>query len=81
MPNGTPAEFAAAIHLLLDDPTKRASMREVALSRFSEQLSWESQATRYLSTWDRLLKRTVAIPRQRTALASEAAAATESVSR
>src|SRR6185437_6088783 len=79
VPGGTPAEFAAAIHLLLDDPTKRASMREVALSRFDEQLSWESQATRYLATWDRLLKRTVAIPRQRTAPSSETA--TESVSR
>jgi glycosyltransferase involved in cell wall biosynthesis len=67
VPGGTPAEFAAAIHLLLDDPTKRASMREVALSRFDEQLSWESQATRYLATWNRLLKRPVAIPRQRTA--------------
>lgn len=79
VPNGTPAEFAAAIHLLLDDPTKRASMREVALSRFDEQLSWEPQAARYLTTWDRLLKRTVAIPRQRTAPSSETA--TESVSR
>jgi glycosyltransferase involved in cell wall biosynthesis len=79
VPGGTPAEFAAAIHLLLDDPTKRASMREVALSRFDEQLSWEPQAARYLATWDRLLKRTVAIPRQRTAPSSEAA--TESVSR
>jgi glycosyltransferase involved in cell wall biosynthesis len=76
---GTPEEFAAAIHLLLDDPTKRASMREVALSRFDEQLSWEPQAARYLAMWDRLLKRTVAIPRQRTAPSSETA--TESVSR
>jgi glycosyltransferase involved in cell wall biosynthesis len=76
VPTGTPAEFAAAIHLLLDDPTKRASMREVALTRFEEQLSWERQATRYLSTWDRLFKRTtVAIPRQRAA----AEPATESV--
>jgi glycosyltransferase involved in cell wall biosynthesis len=78
VPGGTPAEFAAAIHVLLDDPTKRASMREVALSRFDEQLSWESQATRYLATWNRLLKRPVAIPHQRTAPVTEAA--TESVS-
>jgi glycosyltransferase involved in cell wall biosynthesis len=72
VPGGTPAEFAAAMHLLLDDPTKRASMREVALSRFDEQLSWESQATRYVATWDRLLKRTVAIPRPRQPVAAEA---------
>ncbi len=80
VPTGTPAEFAAAIHLLLDDPTKRARMREVALSRFDEQLSWEQQATRYLSTWNRLLKRTpVAIPRQRAAAEAATGAATEAV--
>jgi glycosyltransferase involved in cell wall biosynthesis len=78
VPGGTPAAFAAAIHVLLDDPTKRASMREVALSRFDDQLSWESQASRYLATWHRLLKRPVSIPRQRTAPVAEAA--TESVS-
>jgi glycosyltransferase involved in cell wall biosynthesis len=80
VPTGTPAEFAAAIHLLFDDPTKRASMRDVALSRFDEQLAWERQATRYLSTWNRLLKRTpVAIPRQRAAAEAATGAATEAV--
>jgi glycosyltransferase involved in cell wall biosynthesis len=67
VPTGTPAEFAAAIHRLLDDPTKRASMREVALTRFAEHLSWETQAARYLSTWNRLLgkRRTPVVPAQR----------------
>jgi glycosyltransferase involved in cell wall biosynthesis len=67
VPTGAPAEFAAAIHQLLDDPTKRASMREVALTRFTEQLSWETQATRYLGTWNRLLakRRAPVIPMQR----------------
>jgi glycosyltransferase involved in cell wall biosynthesis len=80
VPHGTPEEFAAAIHLLLDDPTKRASMREVALSRFAEQLSWETQAPGYIAVWNRLLGRAATdtarpvIPAQRTAPADEKAA-------
>jgi hypothetical protein len=44
-------------------------MREVALTRFAEQLSWDTQATRYLATWNRLLakRRTPIIPKQRSA--------------
>ena len=29
VPNGTPEEFAGAIHRLLDDPAARAAMRKV----------------------------------------------------
>ncbi|MEV0562023.1 glycosyltransferase family 4 protein [Dactylosporangium sp. NPDC050588] len=55
VPNGTPEEFAVALHRLLDDPVARASMRNVALARFRNTLAWEHQATAYVRLWDELL--------------------------
>lgn len=55
VPNGTPAEFAAALDGLLDDASRRAQMRAIGLARFAERLSWERQADAYLSVWRRLL--------------------------
>jgi len=57
VPTGTPDEFAEAIDELLDDPERRARMREAGLARFAEQLAWEHQAVRYVSVWHRLLAR------------------------
>jgi hypothetical protein len=57
VPNGTPAEFAAAIDELLNDPPRRAQMREIGLARFAEQLAWEHQARQYVAVWHRLLAR------------------------
>lgn len=59
VPNGTPAEFAAALHELLDDPRRRARMREIGLARFRDTLAWEHQARAYIAVWDRLLARRV----------------------
>ena len=53
--NGTPEEFAGALHRLLDDPVARASMRNVALARFRNTLAWEHQAAAYVRLWDELL--------------------------
>jgi glycosyltransferase involved in cell wall biosynthesis len=55
VPRGTPAEFAAAIDALLDDPDRRATMGAVGLARFAAHLSWENQARPYLDLWRRLL--------------------------
>ncbi|MEU0559738.1 glycosyltransferase family 4 protein [Dactylosporangium sp. NPDC006015] len=55
VPNGTPEEFAVALHRLLDDPVARASMRNVALARFRNTLAWEHQAAAYVRLWDELL--------------------------
>jgi glycosyltransferase involved in cell wall biosynthesis len=57
VPNGTPAEFAAAIDELLNDPPRRARMRQIGLARFAEQLAWEHQARQYVAVWHRLLAR------------------------
>jgi glycosyltransferase involved in cell wall biosynthesis len=57
VPTGDPAEFAAAIDELLDDPARRKAMRECALDRFATLLSWEHQAQAYIAVWDRLLAR------------------------
>jgi len=53
--HGTPDEFAAALHRLLDDPVARASMRSVALARFRNTLAWEHQAAAYIRLWGDLL--------------------------
>ncbi|WP_238008149.1 glycosyltransferase family 4 protein [Dactylosporangium sp. AC04546] len=53
--HGTPEEFAAVLHRLLDDPVARASMRNVALARFRNTLAWEHQAAAYVRLWDDLL--------------------------
>lgn len=55
VPTGDAAELAVAIHELLEDPTRRARMREAGLSRFADLLAWEHQAERYVALWDRLL--------------------------
>src|SRR5690606_17922269 len=55
VPTGAPAEFAAAIDALLDDPSARAAMRKIGLDRFMSELSWEHQASRYLAVWHELL--------------------------
>jgi glycosyltransferase involved in cell wall biosynthesis len=55
VPTGTPAEFAAALDELLDDPGARQRMRAAGLARFAEQLAWETQADAYLGVWKRLL--------------------------
>jgi glycosyltransferase involved in cell wall biosynthesis len=55
VPHGTPAEFAAALDELLDDPDRRQRMRATGLTRFDAQLSWETQADAYLQVWRRLL--------------------------
>ena len=57
VPTGTPAEFAAALNQLLDDPAARDRMRRIGLERFAETLSWEHQAEAYVRVWDRLLAR------------------------
>ncbi|BCB87356.1 glycosyltransferase family 4 protein [Phytohabitans suffuscus] len=53
---GAPAEFAAAIDALLDDPQRRAAMAKVALDRFDTELSWEHQSVRYATMWHRLFR-------------------------
>jgi glycosyltransferase involved in cell wall biosynthesis len=55
VPGGTPREFAEAIDELLDDADARRRMRQIALARFTEMLSWETQAAGYVSMWRRLL--------------------------
>lgn len=69
VPTGAPVEFAAAINGLLDDATGRARMRDVALARFAETLSWEHQARNYIQVWRGLLgrRRPVPVPTQVTA--------------
>jgi glycosyltransferase involved in cell wall biosynthesis len=57
VPTGSPAEFAAALNELLDDPRRRARMREIGLARFRDTLSWEHQARAYVAVFDRLLAR------------------------
>jgi glycosyltransferase involved in cell wall biosynthesis len=55
VPTGGPEELAVALHRLLDDPTARAAMRNVALARFRDTLAWEHQAANYVRLWDDLL--------------------------
>ncbi|HLU45744.1 MAG TPA: glycosyltransferase family 4 protein [Natronosporangium sp.] len=55
VPTGDPKEFAAALDELLDDPDRRARMRQAGLTRFTELLSWERQEGNYLAVWRRLL--------------------------
>jgi glycosyltransferase involved in cell wall biosynthesis len=57
VPNGTPAEYAAAIDELLDDAPRRELMRKAGLARFAERLSWDHQARAYVQVWHRLLAR------------------------
>jgi len=57
VPTASPKEFAAALDELLDDPARRARMREVGLARFADQLAWDHQATVYVATWSRLFGR------------------------
>jgi glycosyltransferase involved in cell wall biosynthesis len=57
VPTGDPAEFATALHELLDDPARRTRMRTVGLERFAQTLAWEAQAREYVELWDRLLSR------------------------
>lgn len=57
VPTGTPAEFAAAINGLLDDPRRRRQMRAAGLARFADTLAWEHQARAYVAVWNRLLAR------------------------
>ena len=74
VPTGAPAEFAAAIDELLDDPQRRAQMRADGLTRFAERLAWEHQARAYVAVWKVLLAKklrraasTVEVPRPRAA--------------
>jgi len=60
VPNGAPAEFAAELDALLDDPARRARMRDEGLRRFAEILAWDHQAGAYIALWDRLLARRLA---------------------
>jgi glycosyltransferase involved in cell wall biosynthesis len=62
VPTGSPAEFAREIDTLLDDPARRARMRQVGLRRFSALLAWEHQARGYVELWQRLLARRLARP-------------------
>ncbi|GIF38709.1 glycosyltransferase family 4 protein [Actinoplanes xinjiangensis] len=55
VPRGEPAEFAAAIDRLLDDPELRARMHQIGRERFRDFLSWEHQAEKYVAVWQRLL--------------------------
>jgi glycosyltransferase involved in cell wall biosynthesis len=55
LPTGSPEEFAEAIDTLLSDEPARARMREIGLDRFATLLSWEHQATKYVSAWRRVL--------------------------
>ncbi|MFC0506207.1 glycosyltransferase [Micromonospora costi] len=59
---GSPAEFAAALDDLLDDPAERDRMRDVGLDRFTTTLAWGHQAQRYVSVWRRLLARRLPRP-------------------
>jgi glycosyltransferase involved in cell wall biosynthesis len=72
---GDPAEFAAAVNTLLDDPATREKLSETGAARFREFLSWEHQAEAYVRVWRRLLAKRLArggtagparIPAQRT---------------
>jgi glycosyltransferase involved in cell wall biosynthesis len=60
VPTGTPAEFARAIHALLDDPARRERMSAEGRRRFAEVLAWEHQARGYVALWRRLLARRLA---------------------
>jgi glycosyltransferase involved in cell wall biosynthesis len=55
VPGGTPQEFATALNALLDDPARRARMREVGRQRFTDLLAWDRQAPAYLAVWQSLL--------------------------
>jgi glycosyltransferase involved in cell wall biosynthesis len=86
VPNGTPAEFAEAIDGLLDDPDRRRQMRKLGRERFLGQLSWEHQAGKYASVFERLLAKrlgrrgggtTPVIPRPRTSAENVAKNAAE----
>ena len=57
VPTGSPAEFAAAIDDLLDDPDRRRQMRKLGRDRFQSLLSWEHQADAYAAVFLRLLAR------------------------
>jgi glycosyltransferase involved in cell wall biosynthesis len=72
VPNATPEEFAEAVGALLDDPERRARMRETGLRRFADMLAWDHQARGYVELWDRLLdrRRSVPVPRQAGAVAA-----------
>ncbi|GGM57595.1 glycosyltransferase family 4 protein [Dactylosporangium sucinum] len=65
VPTGDPAEFAAALDALLDDPARRAAMRACGRRRFADVLAWEHQARAYLDVWGRLLPGPVTVVRQR----------------
>lgn len=55
VPTGTGDEFAKALDELLDDETRLAAMRAVAIDRFASTLAWEHQAAAYIRVWQRLV--------------------------
>ncbi len=55
VPTGTPDELAKAIDTLLDSPAELAAMREIAVRRFRETLSWDHQAAAYIEMWRTLV--------------------------
>jgi glycosyltransferase involved in cell wall biosynthesis len=73
VPTGHPADFTDANNPLHAAPAMRERMRQPALPRFRDSLSWEHQADAYVSVWRKLLAKRLAraagprIPAQRTA--------------
>ncbi|MDG4828831.1 glycosyltransferase family 4 protein [Solwaraspora sp. WMMD1047] len=56
VPTGSPDELAAELDRLLDDPDRRAGMRDIARRRFADQLAWDHQARSYIDLWNRLIR-------------------------
>ncbi|MBA3488800.1 MAG: glycosyltransferase family 4 protein [Longispora sp.] len=57
VPTGTPSELAEAVDELLSDPQRRSDMSATGRSRFTRELAWDHQASRYVTMWNRLLGR------------------------
>jgi glycosyltransferase involved in cell wall biosynthesis len=51
-----PADMAAKILTLIDDPTLRAEMGGAGRTRVVEQLSWEHEAPKLLAAYEALFK-------------------------